>query len=59
MEGTEKINSDKVRDNVRLDGYNAAKQAIDTATKKLTDKGFDAAQVRTLIKEGARKAANE
>jgi hypothetical protein len=55
----EQINSDKVREQVRRDGYDAAKQAIDTATKKLTDRGFDPGQVRTLVKEGAKKAASE
>jgi hypothetical protein len=58
-ENVEKINSDKVREQVRQDGYNAAKQAIDGATKKLTDRGFDAGQVRQLVKEGVKRAANE
>lgn len=56
---SEQINSDKVRDRVRQDGYEAVKEAIGGATKKLTDRGFDPGQVKTLIKEGARQAANE
>lgn len=55
----EQINSDKVRDRVRQDGYEAAREAINTATKKLTDRGFDPAQVRPLVKEGAKKAITE
>ena len=55
----EQINSDKVRDRVRQDGYEAVREAIGTATKKLTDRGFDPAQVRPLVKEGAKKALTE
>lgn len=55
----EQINSDKVREQVRKDGYEATREAINVATKKLTDRGFEPAQVRKLVKEGAEKAATE
>ncbi len=59
MGQTEQINSEKVREQVRRDGYDAARQAIDGATKKLTDRGFDPGQVHKLVKEGAREAVSE
>lgn len=53
----EQINSEKVREQVRKDGREATERAIETVTKTLTDRGFDPAQVRPLVKEGAADAA--
>jgi uncharacterized protein (UPF0297 family) len=55
----EQINSDKVRQRVKQDGKEAVREAINTVTKKLTDRGFDPAQVKPLVKEGAKEAIAE
>ena len=52
----ERINSDKVRDLIKQDGYDAVKRAIETTKEGLTKRGFDPKETEPLIKEGARRA---
>ena len=52
----EKINSDKVRDRIKQDSFDAVKRAIDTVKTDLGKRGFDPKETEPLIKEGARKA---
>lgn len=52
----EQINSDKVRERVREDGKQAVKQAVEKVVGDLSSRGFDPAQVRPLVKEGAAEA---
>lgn len=55
----EHIGTQKVYDRIKKDGFNAGRQAIEKATKELTDRGFDRAEILPIIKEGVADAIKE
>lgn len=55
----EHVDSPKVKDQIKKDGFDIGRKAIEEATKKLTDRGFDRSDVLPLIKEGVQKATQE